>query len=127
MTVTKPLVPVDPTVGGNPTLTDVTTTGYNGFGQPDRLWEGALTSPVTGTPRYVTGTGFDPLGRVTDRSLSRTTDVATPVLNRSYGYNMFTGALDEIKARWSTSGTPGVWFQHDTYTRDGRAGHPDRR
>jgi RHS repeat-associated protein len=120
VTVTKPLVPVNPSLpGAAPGSTDVTTTGYNGFGQADQLWEGNAAVPVAATPRYVTGTTFDALGRVTERYLSRTTVTATPALNRSYGYNSATGALDEIRAGWTTTGGPATTlFQHDTYTRD---------
>lgn len=116
VTVTKPLVPVDPaTPSTPPSTTDVTTTNYNGFGQADQLWEG--TTPTAST-RYVIGTSFDDLGRITSRTLSRSTNTAVPALNRSYGYNAATGALAEIKAGWSVSGTVSTWFQHDSYTRD---------
>ena len=114
VSIAKPLEPIDPTVGGDP-ATDVTTTNYNGFGQPDQLWEGATATP---TNRYVKSTTFDDWGRVTGRTMSRATATSVPALRRAYEYNTATGALDEIKARWTVSGTPGVWFQHDKYTRD---------
>ncbi|CAB4924327.1 unannotated protein [freshwater metagenome] len=112
LSVSTPSVPTGAGVSDPQFAT--TTTHYDGLGQPDQLFAGA--SPVDGS-RYVTGTTFDDLGRVTDRMLSRTSATNIAGFHRSYSYDTATGAVATIKGGWKLSGAD-TWFQTDTYSRD---------
>ena len=122
LTTSTPQGPVG--VGdGDPTF-DVTSTNYNGFGQADTL--GVLIAPDPAHPDdlvpdlndlYVKATTFDDLGRVTQRTLGRTTATNIATLERAYGYDTATGAVNSFQAGWKVNGTT-TWFQNDSYTRD---------
>ncbi|MFE5968952.1 RHS repeat-associated core domain-containing protein [Streptomyces sp. NPDC056463] len=96
-----------PAVGNLPTET-VTTT-YDAFGNIERL-----TSNLNGAV-YIDSTGFDSLGRLTDRTYGTTATTGTTA-RRTYAYDDAngTGWLKNITATTSTKGT----VQNDDYLRD---------
>jgi RHS repeat-associated protein len=119
LTVTTPTAPVDPAVGGDP-VWDVVTTHYDGFGQADMLWPGVNTTDPTVAPttdRYVHNTVFDDLGRINFRTLALANSGSA--LRRSYSYKSDTGALERMRAGWTTiPDAPSSWFQNDYINRD---------
>ncbi|MFG2880725.1 polymorphic toxin-type HINT domain-containing protein [Streptomyces sp. NPDC048297] len=96
-----------PAVGDLPQET--VTTQYDVFGNPEKL-----TSDLNNTV-YVDSTGFDSVGRLTDRTYGTTATTGTTA-RRSYTYDDTngTGWLKNITATTSTKGT----VQNDDYIRD---------
>ncbi|WP_078937428.1 polymorphic toxin-type HINT domain-containing protein [Streptomyces galbus] len=96
-----------PAAGGLPTET--VTTQYDAFGNPEKL-----TSSLNNTV-YVDSTGFDSLGRLTDRTYGTTATTGTTA-RRVYTYDDAngTGWLKNITTTTSTKGT----VQNDDYLRD---------
>ncbi|MGW0844988.1 RHS repeat-associated core domain-containing protein [Streptomyces sp. NPDC002787] len=101
-----------PAVGGLPEET--VSTSYDAFGNPERV-----TSDLNNTV-YVDSTGFDAVGRLTDRTYGTTATTGTTA-RRSYTYDDTngTGWLTNITSTTSTKGT----VQNDDYLRD-NAGQP---
>jgi RHS repeat-associated protein len=96
-----------PAVGNLPQET--VTTVYDTYGNPEKL-----TSDL-GNAVYVDSTGFDRLGRLTNRTYGTTATTGTTA-SRSYTYDDATGTgwLKNITTTTSTKGT----VQNDDYVRD---------
>ncbi|MEU6805182.1 RHS repeat-associated core domain-containing protein [Streptomyces neyagawaensis] len=96
-----------PAVGGLPQET--VTTQYDDYGNLEKV-----TSDLNNTV-YVDSTGFDRLGRLTDRTYGTTATTGTTA-RRSYTYDDATGTgwLKNITTTTSTKGT----VQNDDYLRD---------
>ncbi|WP_308010727.1 RHS repeat-associated core domain-containing protein [Streptomyces sp. AC495_CC817] len=96
-----------PAVGGLPQET--VTTQYDAYGNPEKV-----TSDLNNTV-YVDSTGFDRLGRLTDRTYGTTATTGTTA-RRSYTYDDATGTgwLKNITTTTSAKGT----VQNDDYLRD---------
>ncbi|MER6684966.1 polymorphic toxin-type HINT domain-containing protein [Streptomyces olivaceoviridis] len=96
-----------PAVGDLPEET--VTTQYDGFGNPEKV-----TSDLNNTV-YVDSTGFDSLGRLTDRTYGTTATTGTTA-RRAYAYDDAdgTGWLKNITTTTSTKGT----VQNDDYVYD---------
>ncbi|MEU1406345.1 polymorphic toxin-type HINT domain-containing protein [Streptomyces sp. NPDC005728] len=88
---------------------ETVTTQYDAFGKPEKV-----SSDLNNTV-YIDSTGFDSLGRLTDRTYG-TTATTGSTARRSYTYDDVngTGWLKNITATTSTKGT----VQNDDYTRD---------